>query len=88
MDGSSGSGLLLSSAKRSGGGGGGNGGVKLPVFKEGLQLYSGPSGGDSQRNWQFTISPQVNDTNALTVQYKKNGLWQIASVFTAREQNH
>ena len=86
MDGSSGSGLLLSSAKRSGGGGG-SGGVKLPIFKEGLQLFNGPSG-SSQRNWQFTISPQVNDTNALTVQYKKNGLWQIASVFTAREQNH
>jgi hypothetical protein len=84
MDGSSNSGILLSSAKR-GGGGGGSGG-KNPIFQNGLQLFTGPNG-SNQRNWQFTISPLVNNTNALTVQYKKDGVWQIASVYTAREQN-
>lgn len=82
MDGSSGTGggVQLSSAQSASGGGGGSGAASGSVFKNSINLFTGPSG-SLRRTWRLNITPLSVTNNALEVQYlDESGIWKNSSV--------
>jgi hypothetical protein len=76
-------GVLLNSGKGNFSGAGSGGSTSGAVMEQGVSFYLGPNG-SSRRNWRFSISSMASDTNALLVEYQKDGTWQTSQVFLAK----
>jgi hypothetical protein len=58
-------------------------GGRTPQFQDSVSLFTGANGA-GRRNWRFTISDLTASSNALILEFQKDGNWIPSQVFLSK----